>query len=158
MIVTYYLNNLVFISISDLFIKSSAGFNYRLDRLKPRVSTFMGVSGQGIYTIFNILIRRSDLCCHNVLYFLNNPSVILLTQLHSISEYCTILNTPHHLCLYWNRLNTLSRGWFGGLGAGAPGARPRKNGRKYDFLHNIVIFHTKYPQHFRASLRFARLF
>ena len=33
-------------------------------------------------------------------YFLNNPSVIFFTQLHSISEYCRILNTPHHLCLY----------------------------------------------------------
>jgi hypothetical protein len=27
--------------------------------------------------------------------------------LHSISEYCIILNTPHHLCRYWNWLNTL---------------------------------------------------
>ena len=42
-----------------------------------------------------------------LLDFLNNPSVIFLTQLHSISEYCKILNTPHHLLLYWNWLNTL---------------------------------------------------
>jgi len=27
-------------------------------------------------------------------HFLNNPSVIFLTQLHSISECCRILNTP----------------------------------------------------------------
>jgi hypothetical protein len=27
--------------------------------------------------------------------------------LYCISEYCRILNTPHHLCLYWNWLNTL---------------------------------------------------
>jgi hypothetical protein len=47
------------------------------------------------------------LYCHNVLYFLNNPSVIFLSQLYSISDYCRILNTPHHLCLYWNWLNTL---------------------------------------------------
>ena len=51
--------------------------------------------------------KLSHLCCHNVLYILNNPSVIFLTQLHSISEYCRILNTPHHICLYWNWLNTL---------------------------------------------------
>ena len=35
----------------------------------------------------------SHLCCYNVLYCLNNPSVIFLTQLNSISEYCRILNT-----------------------------------------------------------------
>ena len=39
-------------------------------------------------------------------FYLNNPSVIFLTQLVSISEYCRILNTPHHLPLYWNWLNT----------------------------------------------------
>jgi hypothetical protein len=37
-------------------------------------------------------------------FYLNNPSVIFLTQLVSISEYCRILNTPHHLPLYWNWL------------------------------------------------------
>ena len=34
-------------------------------------------------------------------------SVIFRTQLHSISEYCRILNTPHHHRLYWNWLTTL---------------------------------------------------
>jgi hypothetical protein len=61
----------------------------------------------GVYNMLNIVIGLSYLCCHNVLYFLNNPSVIFLTQLHSISEYCRILDTPHHLWLYWNWLNTL---------------------------------------------------
>ena len=54
-----------------------------------------------------LLFGLSHLCCHSVLYFLNNSSVIFLTQLHSISEYCRILKTPHHLCLYWNWLKTL---------------------------------------------------
>ena len=63
--------------------------------------------GAKVYNISNTLIGLSHLCCHNVLYFQNNPSVIFLTQLHSISEYCRILNTPHHLRLYWNWLNTL---------------------------------------------------
>ena len=57
--------------------------------------------------IFLTLIGLSHLCCHNVLYFLSNPSVIVLTQLHSISEYCRILNTPHHPRLYANRSHTL---------------------------------------------------
>ena len=59
-----------------------------------------------VYYIFNTVIGLSHLCCHDVMYFLNNPSVIFLTQLHSISEYCRILNTPHHLRLYSNWLNT----------------------------------------------------
>ena len=79
----------------------SAGFTYRLDRLKPRVSKFRGPPAK-VYIIFNTVIRLSHLCCHSVLYFLINPSVILLTQLHCISEYCRILNTPHHLRLYSN--------------------------------------------------------
>ena len=78
----------------------------RLDRLKPRASKFRGPPTK-MCIIFNTVIGRSHLCCHNVLYFLNNPSVIFLTQFHSISEYCRILNTPRHPCLYWNWLNTL---------------------------------------------------
>ena len=80
-------------------IKHSAGFTYLRDRLKPRSSIIRGLPTQ-VYNIFNIVIGLSYLCCHNVLYFLNNPSVIFLTQLHSISEYCRILSTPHHRCLY----------------------------------------------------------
>jgi hypothetical protein len=52
-----------------------------------------------VYNIFNTVIVLSHLSCHNALYFLNNYSVVFLTQLHSISEYCSILNTPSHLCL-----------------------------------------------------------
>jgi hypothetical protein len=33
-------------------------------------------------------------------------------------------------------------------GGGAPGARPPKIGKKYDFWRKIVIFHTKYPNNF----------
>jgi hypothetical protein len=81
----------------DCMVVSSAEFTYWL---KPRVSTFR-------FIIFSTVIGLSHLCCHNVLYFLNNPLVIFLTQLHSISDYCRILSTPHHLCLYWNWLNQL---------------------------------------------------
>jgi hypothetical protein len=70
----------------------SPRFTYRLDKLKPRASTFRGPSAK-VYNVFNTVIGLSHLCCHNVLYFLNNPSGIFLTQLHFISEYCRIL-TP----------------------------------------------------------------
>jgi hypothetical protein len=30
---------------------------------------------------------------------------------------------------------------------------PPKTGKNKIFLHNIVLFHTKYPKNFRASLR-----
>ena len=46
------------------------------------------------------------------------------------------------------------------LGGGAHPARPAppKIGKKYDFWRKIVIFHTKYPKHFRASLRSRKFF
>jgi hypothetical protein len=71
---------------------SSAGFIYGLNRLKVRASKIRR-SPVKVYNIFNTVIGLSHLCCHNVLYFLNNPSVIFLTKLHSIAEYCRILNT-----------------------------------------------------------------
>jgi len=71
------------------------GFTYRFDRLKPRVSTFRG-HPTNVYYIFNTVIGLSHLCCHNILYLLNNSSVICPTKLHSISEYYRILNIPHH--------------------------------------------------------------
>jgi hypothetical protein len=58
---------------------------YRLDRLKPRVPKFKGPTAK-VYSIFNTVIGLSHLCCHNVVYFLNNLSVIFLKQLHSIIE------------------------------------------------------------------------
>jgi hypothetical protein len=82
-------------------VTHNAGFTYRLDRLKPRGSTYRG-SPAKVYNSLNTVIGLSHLCCHNVLYFLNNPSETFLTQLHAISEYCRILNTPHYLRLYWN--------------------------------------------------------
>ena len=82
-------------------IALSAGFTYRLDRLKPRASKFRGPPAK-VYDICNTVILdfHTYASMNNVLYFLNNPSVTFLTQLHSISEYCRILNTPHHLRLY----------------------------------------------------------
>ena len=93
-------------TMTSITMIRSAGFTNRPDRLKPKTSNFRGHPAK-VYHIFNNVIRLSHLCCHNVLYFLKNPSVIFLTQLHSISEYCRMLNIPHHLHLYWNWLSTL---------------------------------------------------
>jgi hypothetical protein len=41
---------------------------------------------------------------------------------------------------------------------GAPGARPPKIGKNMIFWREIVIFHTKKKQNFRASLRSAQFF
>ena len=41
---------------------------------------------------------------------------------------------------------------------GAPGALPPKIGKDVIFLRKMVIFHTKYPKNFRASLRSAQFF
>ena len=87
-----------------VLINTSPEFTYRIDRLKPRASQFRGPPAK-VYNIFTTIIGLSHLCCHSILYFLNNHSVLFLTQLHFISEYCIILNTPHHLRLYWNWLN-----------------------------------------------------
>ena len=66
-----------------------------------------GLQLRCIIFLLDTFIGLSQLCCHSILYFLNNHSVVFLTQLHFISEYCRILNIPHHLRLYWNCLNTL---------------------------------------------------
>jgi hypothetical protein len=41
---------------------------------------------------------------------------------------------------------------------GTPGARPPKIGKNKIFWRKIVIFHTKYPNNFRVSLRSALFF
>ena len=41
---------------------------------------------------------------------------------------------------------------------GAPGALTPKIGKDMIFLRKMVIFHTKYPNNFRASLRPAQFF
>ena len=89
-----------------IYFTETRDFTYRLDRLKPRASKFRGPPVK-VYTIFNTVIGLSHLCCFNILYFLNNPSVIFIKHWHSISEYCRILNTSHHLHLYCNWLSTL---------------------------------------------------
>ena len=100
------LNHVMVVQPPSLYIYFTVQDFYGLDRLKPRASIFRGPPAK-VCNMFSTVIGLSHLCCHNVLYFLNNPSVICLTQLHSISEYCRMLNTPHHLRHYSNWLSIL---------------------------------------------------
>jgi hypothetical protein len=43
-------------------------------------------------------------------------------------------------------------------GGGTPGARPPKIEKNMILWRKIVIFHTKYPQNFRACFRSAHFF
>jgi hypothetical protein len=43
-------------------------------------------------------------------------------------------------------------------GGGGGGGAPPKIGKNMIFWGKIVIFHTKYPKYFRASLRSAQFF
>jgi len=72
----------------DISHVSSAGFSYRIDRLKPRASRFRGPPAK-VYISFNAVIWLPYLCCHNVLYFINNSSVILhsFTPFQNIAEF-----------------------------------------------------------------------
>jgi len=99
--------NVYFINISSSRGpgSSSACSAYCASGLKPRASNFSGPPSK-VYNIFDTVIGLSYLCCHSALYSLNNPSVIFLAQLHSISEYCRILINPHHRRLYSNTFSS----------------------------------------------------
>ena len=88
--------------------------------MRPRTSKLRGPP-TNVYNTFGTVIGLSYLCCHNILYSLSNHSVIFLAQLHSISEHCRILSTPHHPRLYSIWLNTIPSSSIrevGGLGMG----------------------------------------
>jgi hypothetical protein len=55
------------------------------------------------------------------------------------------------VCVFWQFCKVVKQGR-------APGAPPPKVGKNMIFWRKIVIFHTKYPKNFRASLRSSILF
>ena len=66
----------------------------------------MQISENWPRTIWATVPQLAEILLKVALSIINHQSiksVIFLTQLHSISEYCRILNTPHHprLCSNW---------------------------------------------------------
>ena len=65
------------------------------------------------------------------------------------------LSLPHVLILYIFYTYMMTTGADPGAAGGAPGERAPKIEKNMIFWRKIVIFHTKYPKHFRASLHSA---
>ena len=119
------INEKLFICCYSCFLLYSINFHKRsVDTKQPVPDLSIGSIGWSLGPQnFGSLRPRCIICLTllmdftlNVLYFLNNPSVIFLTQLNSISEYYRIVYTPHHLYLYWNWLISSSNRDCGKLG------------------------------------------
>ena len=86
--------------------------------------------------------------------------IFYLVKISSIAHVTSDLQT--HTFNNVTKPPNIYQGRIQGGGAPAPGAPPpppQKNWKKYDFFwRKIVIFHTKYPKYFRASLRSAQFF
>ena len=98
-----------------------------------------------LYLLFHVFlpfIQRVCTFCSTCLSLLFNVFVLLF----NVSTFCSA-------CLYL--LFNVFRGGFKG---GRTRRAPLKLEKIRFFLRKIVIFHTKYPQNFRASLRSARFF
>jgi hypothetical protein len=67
----------------------------------PRASKLRGPPPK-VYNIFKSVIELSQLCCHNVRYFLNNPSVIFL-QIHFFF-YKSLISIFLRSCLFFPML------------------------------------------------------
>ena len=61
-----------------------------------------------------------------------------------------------HLAMSGIRAHNVSGDSQGRIQGGAPGSRLPKIGKHMNFWRKIVIFHTKYPKIFRASLHSAQ--
>ena len=100
--------------------RGSTWYTYRLNRLKPKASTFRGPPAK-VYNIFNTVIGLSHLCCHSVLYFLNNPTVIFLTQLHShfrMLPNCKHPSSSSPLLKWIKHTSIFLQSWRWGIGRG----------------------------------------
>jgi hypothetical protein len=89
---------------------------------------------------FDIWLPITLLASTNFSYPLTYTRTTILSQLSNLF-HCNI-----YVKIYW-RLQ---------LWGGEPGALPPKIGKDMIFLRKMVIFHTKYPKFFRASLRLAQ--
>ena len=89
--------------------------------------------------------------------FINNyHGQVIFTKLNTtLLDFIVLIRTVTHSQIHI--LGTCHRG--GGGGGGGRRSRPTpKIGKNMIFWRKIVIFHTKYPNNFRASLRSAQFY
>jgi hypothetical protein len=96
-------------------------------------------------------IGRAEYPCENTLSF--RFDCMKYTQTNSIQHImcCVFVLFFFVLCTLQGRIH----GWGGGA---HPARAPPKIGKNMIFWRKIVIFHTKYPNNFRASLHSAQFF
>ena len=76
-----------------------------------------------------------------------------------IEEFCTIkCLIINDRCNYLRKIKSFRKTDFRGGGGAHPARAPPKIGKNKIFWRKIVIFHTKYPKIFRASLGSAQFF
>ena len=75
-------SSLVGSNLPDYPDKISAGFTYKIDRMKSMASKFRGPPAK-VYNIFDAAFGLSYLCCNNALYSLNNT----YTPFQNIAEF-----------------------------------------------------------------------
>ena len=75
------------------------------------------------------------------------------------NNFILVTIITHHKDIKKNHIFNLSSDLRdGSRGGGAPGMPPPKIRKNIIFWHKIVIFHTKYPKNFHASLHSAQFF
>ena len=86
---------------------------------------------------------------------LNILLISFLSNLKFMFCICVIIVFTSRLVSIWSGVMELFLMFKGGSRSGGRTrhAPPPKIGKNMIFWHKIVIFHTKYPKNFRASLR-----
>ena len=120
-----------------------------------------------IYQIIYLTLRYSTNTVRDVLSIFNTCRDVMPAAsfrqclLQAVTSICFIwwgLQEQNSLHITTRRLDILCiQGRIQG-GGGAPRRPPPKIGKNMIFWRKIVIFHTKYPKNFRASLRSAHFF
>ena len=91
----------------------------------------------------------------NVLCYHMETNILFKKQLYTI--LCKLANIHSKIAAFVFKICASGAD----PGGGAPGAPPppqKKIGKNKIFWRKIVIFHTKYPNNFRASLRSVQIF
>ena len=117
--------------------------------LSPQMMTYVRIFTWG-YKQHNEINGVRFIVAHNrymsILYY----NIKHVLQFHTCSFYLGCTDTVE--------MTIDTRGGSRVRGRAHPARGPPKIGKNMIFLRKIVIFHTKYPKNFRASLRSAQFF